>query len=91
MVINMVKELRRRLNGQSEKLEIFNKELIEKNQTGLNSTITENKNILKGITSRLDDTEEQISKLEDRVVEITEADQKKEKRILKIEDSLRDL
>ena len=87
----MVKELRRRLNGQSEKLEIFNKELIEKNQTGLNSTITENKNILKGITSRLDDTEEQISKLEDRVVEITEADQKKEKRILKIEDSLRDL
>ena len=49
------------------------------------------KNTLEGINSRLHDTEEQISKLEDRVVEITEADQKKEKRILKIEDSLRDL
>ena len=34
-----------------------------------------NKNTLELINSRLDDTEEQISKLEDRVVEITQAEQ----------------
>ena len=39
--------------------------------------------------SRLDDTEEWINV--DRVVEITEAEQKKEKRIKRNEDSLRDL
>ena len=36
------------------------------------------KNTLEGIKSRLNDTEEQISELEDRVVEITEAEQKEE-------------
>ena len=41
------------------------------------------KNTLEGINSRLDDTEEQISELEDRLVEITKAEEKKEKRIQK--------
>ena len=36
--------------------------------------------MLEGINSRLDDTEEQMSKLEDRVVEITQAKQEKEKK-----------
>jgi len=40
-------------------------------------TITEMKNTLEGINSRLDDTKEQISKLKDRVMENTEAEQKK--------------
>ena len=35
------------------------------------------KSKLEGINSRLNDTEEQINQLEDRVVEITEAEQKK--------------
>ena len=48
------------------------------------------KNTLEEINSRLDDTEEQISKLDERVIGITEAEQKKEKRIKKTEDSLRD-
>ena len=39
------------------------------------------KNTLEGINSRLNDTEKQISKFEDRVVDITEAKQKKEKRM----------
>ena len=34
-----------------------------------------NKNTLELINSRLDDTEEQINKLEDRVVEITQPEQ----------------
>ena len=42
--------------------------------------------------SRLNDTEEQISKLEDRVVKINAAEQRKEKKSMKRnEDSLRDL
>ena len=38
------------------------------------------KNTLEGINSRLNDTEKQISKQEDRVVEITDAEQKKRKK-----------
>ena len=44
-------------------------------------TIVEMKNTLEGLNSRLDDTEVQISELEDRVVEITQSEQQKEKRI----------
>ena len=78
MMIKVVKELKTRLDEQSEKLDIFNRiRKYLKSQTELSSTITEVKNSLKGVNSRLDDTEEQISKLEDRVVEITEAEQKK--------------
>ena len=43
----------------------------------MENTITEIKNILEGINSRLDDTEEWISELEDRVVEIIQAEQEK--------------
>ena len=42
-------------------------------------------------TPGLQDAEEWISNLEDRVMEITQLEQKKEKRLLKNEDSLRDL
>ena len=38
------------------------------------------KNTLEGISSRLNDTEEQIYKPEDRIVGITEAEKKKRKR-----------
>ena len=44
----------------------------------MKNTITEMKNSLEGINSRLNDTEKQISKLEDRVVKITATKQKKE-------------
>lgn len=48
-------------------------------------TIAEMKNTLEGINSRLDDIKEQISKLEDRGMENTEAEQKKDKRKTKKE------
>ena len=35
--------------------------------------------VLEGINNRLDDVEEQISELEDRLVEITQTKQEKEK------------
>ena len=40
----------------------------------MNNTITEIKNNLKGINSRITEAEEWISELEDRMVEITEAE-----------------
>ena len=57
----------------------------------MNTTITEIKNTLGGINSRITKPEEQTSELEDRMVEITAMEQKKEKRMKRIEDNLRDL
>ena len=54
----------------------------------MKNTITEMKNTLEGINSRLNDSEEQISELEDRAMAITATEQKKMKRN---KDSLRDL
>ena len=57
---------------------------MKNNQTEMKNTITEKKNTPKGIDSRLNDTEEQIS--EYKVVEINSWEQKK-----RSEDSLRDI
>ena len=56
-----------------------------------NNTITEIKNTLEGINSRITEAEEQISELEDKMVEITAREQNQEKRMKRIDDSLRDL
>ena len=57
----------------------------------MNNTITEMKTILEGINSRITEAEERISDLEERMVEFTAAEQNKEKRMKRNEDSLRDL
>ena len=57
----------------------------------MNNTITEMKNTLKGINSKITEAEEQKSDLEDRMVEFTATEQNKEKRMKRNEDSLRDL
>ena len=56
----------------------------------MNNTITEMENTLEGINRRTEG-EERISDLEDRLVEFTAAEQNKEKRMKRNEDSLRDL
>ena len=73
--------------------ETFNKDLeeLKSKQTMMNNTVNELKNSLEGINRRITDAEEQISDLEDKIVEITTAGQNKEKRMKRIEDSLRDL
>ena len=53
--------------------------------------ITEIKNTLEGINSRISEAEGQISELEDKVAEITSEEQNKVKRMNRAEDSLRDL
>ena len=57
----------------------------------MSNTITEIKNTLEGINSRITEAEEWISELEDKTVEITAREQNKEKRMKRIEDSLRDV
>ena len=58
----------------------------------MNNTTIGRKNTLEGINSRITKAEEQISNLEDRMVEITAMEQDKEKRNKKKnEDGLRDL
>ena len=57
----------------------------------MNTTINEIKNSLEGINSRITEAEDWISDLEDEIVEITTSEQYKEKRMKRIEDSLRDL
>ena len=46
----------------------------------MNNTVSEIKNSLEGINSRITEAEEQTSDLEDKIVEITKAGQKKEKK-----------
>ena len=90
MIVKMIQTLENRM----EKIqEAFNKDLeeLKSKQTMMNSAINEIKNSLEGMHSRITEAEEQISDLEDKIVEITTAEQNKEKRIKRIEDSLRDL
>ena len=57
----------------------------------MNNTMNEIQNSLEGINSRITEAEEWISDLEDKIVEIMMAEQNKEKKMKRIEDSLRAL
>ena len=89
MIVKMIQNLGNRM----EKIkETFNKDLEElKSKQTMMNTINEIKNSLEGINSRITDAEKRISDLEDKIVEITTTEQNKEKRMKRIEDSLRNL
>ena len=57
----------------------------------MNNAINEVKNTLKGTNSRIMEAEDRRSEVEDRMVEINEAERKRKKRIKRNEDNLRDL
>ena len=61
--------------------ETFNKDLeeLKSKQTMMDNKINEIKNTLEGINSRITEAEEGISDLEDKIVEITAAEQIKNK------------
>ena len=90
MIVKMIQNLGKRMENIQE---TFNKDLeeLQSKQTMMNNTINEIKNFLKGIKSRIPEAEEKTSDLEDKIVEITTAEQKREKIMKRIEDSLRDL
>ena len=89
MIVKMIKNLKNKVEKMQESI---NKDLEElKNKhTQTNNTLSEIKNILEGINSRIYEAE-QISELEDKMVEITSEEQNKVKRMDRTEDSLRDL
>ena len=89
MIVKMIQKLENRMEKTQE---TFNKDLeeVKSKQTMMNNTINEIKSSLEGINSRITEAEERISDLEDKIVEITTAGQNKEKRMKRIEDSVRD-
>ena len=90
MRVKMIQNLGNRMEKTKE---TFNKDLEEQKskQAVTNNTITEIKNTLEGTNSRITEAEKQICELEDKMVELTAGEQNKEKRMKRIEDSLRDL
>ena len=90
MIVKMIKILENKMRKMQESI---NKDLEElKNKHAeTNSTITEIKNTLEGINSRIYDAEEEISEREDKMVKITSEEQNKVKRMKRAEDSLREL
>ena len=62
---------------------MVNKELEEtkKNQSTMNNAVTEIKSALEG-NNRITEAEDSISEVEDRMVEINEAERRKEKTML---------
>ena len=76
----MIVKLIQNLGNRMEKIqETCNKDLekLKSKQTMMNNTINEILNSLEGINSRMTETEEWISDLEDKIVEITTAEQNK--------------
>ena len=100
-IIKMIQNLENKMELQIKSLEtkiekmqeMFNKETLEeikKSQLKMNNAINEIKITLEGTMSRITETEDRISEVEDKM-EINEAERKKEKRIKRNEDNLRDL
>ena len=88
MIVKMIKNL----ENKTEKMqESISKDIEKVKNNHTNNTITEIKNTLAGINSRISEAEEWISELEDKMVEITAEEKNKVKRMKRTEDSLRDL
>ena len=57
----------------------------------MQNTVTEIKNSLEAANIRIQEAEERVSKVEEGLVEITDVEKKREKRLKRTEDSLREL
>ena len=87
MIVKMIQNLENKMELQINSLgtriekmqERFNKDLeeIKKSQYIMNNAINEIKNTLKGTNSRIMEAEDRRSEVEDRMVEINEAERKK--------------
>ena len=95
MIENLENKMELQINSLETRIEkmqeMFNKDLEEtKKRQSMNNTINEIKITLER-TNRITEAEDRISEVEDRMVEINETERKKEKRIKRNEDNLRDL
>ena len=101
MIVKLIQNLEIKMESQINSLETgiekmqerFNKDLEEmkKSQYIMNNAINEIKYTLEGTNSIIMEAEDRISEVEDRLVEINESERKKEKRIKRNEDNLRDI
>ena len=82
-----------RLETRIEKMQdMFKKDLEEiESQSIMNNAISQIKTTLEGTNNRITEAEDMISEVEDRMMEINEAERKKRKITLKNEDNRRDL
>lgn len=89
----MPKELQKSMRTMSLQIQNINKvEIIKRNQRDilkLKSTIMKMKNSLEDPNSIFEQAEERLSELEDRAIEIIWYEEHKEKRMKKIEQSLK--
>ena len=79
----MIVKLIQNLGNRMEKIQkTFNKDLeeLKSKQTMMSNTINEMKNSLEGINSRITEAEERIYDQEDKIVEMTTVEQKKEEK-----------
>ena len=88
MIVKMIKNLENKMEKMQESI---NKDLEELKNKHTHNTMTEIKNTLEGINSRISEAEEWFSELEDKMMKITSEEQNKVKRMKRTEDSLRDL
>ena len=81
MVVKMFQRLENRMEKMQETINTVAKDIeeIKNKQTEMNNTITEIKNTLEGTNSTITESEEWVSKLEDRMVEITAEEHNKGK------------
>ena len=83
MIQNLENKQINSLETRIEKMQkMFNRDLeeINKSQSIMNNAKTEIKSTLEGTNSRITKAEESMSEVEDRMVEINEAERKKEKK-----------
>ena len=89
MIIKMIQNLENKIELQINNLEtriekmqeMFNKdleEILKKSQLKMNNAINEIKMTLEGTISRIREREDRICEVEDKMVEINEAERKKE-------------
>ena len=101
MIVKMIQNLESKMELQINSLEtkiekmqeMFKKDLEEtkKSQLKMNNAINEIKITLEGTMGRITETDDRRSEVEDKMAEINEAERKKEKRMERNEDNLRDL
>ena len=88
MIVKLIQNLEIKMQSQINSLETqiekmqerFNKDLeeIKESQYIMNSAINEIKSTLEGTNSRITKSEDRISEVEDRMVDLNEAERKKE-------------
>ena len=77
--------------GENYNKELENIKKKKQKQSELNNAITEMKNTVEVIVSRLDDREELLTDLEDKLMEITQLKQQRERQFFNNENNLRGL